>query len=196
MTVFWGVAPSNLLEIDGHFRETYCLRSPWWWRQTLLKRRSFSTRLHGRTSQNTVIFILAAVRTWKIRLSFVLFTKYDLSYQIKEDRIGGARIYICRWQMYSRLKLKILKGTDHLQDIDSRCRWYDNTKCTLWKQSVKMLNGYIELRTWASGGLLWAWQWTFGCHKLRGIPWTAERPFSKTDATPRSYSVSQYYCLR
>jgi hypothetical protein len=34
--------------------------------ETPLKRRSISTRLHGATSQKTVIFILAAVRTWNL----------------------------------------------------------------------------------------------------------------------------------
>jgi hypothetical protein len=39
--------------------------SPWWWRQyAFLKRRPLSTGLHGTTTQQTAVFILAAVRTW------------------------------------------------------------------------------------------------------------------------------------
>jgi hypothetical protein len=41
--------------------------SPWWWRQYApLKCRSTSTWLHGSTSQKTLNFILAAMRTWNL----------------------------------------------------------------------------------------------------------------------------------
>jgi hypothetical protein len=69
-TVFWNVAPCSLVEIYRRFRGDYWVHrhpSPWWWRQqALLKRRSISTRLHGATSQKTVIFMLASLRTWNL----------------------------------------------------------------------------------------------------------------------------------
>jgi hypothetical protein len=47
--------------------------SPWWRRQQApLKRQLNSTRLHGATTQKTVIFIHAAVRTWNLALKIEL----------------------------------------------------------------------------------------------------------------------------
>jgi hypothetical protein len=41
--------------------------TPWWWRQYApLKRGSTSTWLHSNTSQKTLNFILAAMRTWNL----------------------------------------------------------------------------------------------------------------------------------
>jgi hypothetical protein len=48
---------------------------PWWWsQQAPLKRRLTSTRLHGATSQKTVILILAAVRTWNLTKLYMFFS--------------------------------------------------------------------------------------------------------------------------
>jgi hypothetical protein len=40
MAVFWGVAPCNLVEIDRHFRATYCLHH----QGDLTKRIGYSNR--------------------------------------------------------------------------------------------------------------------------------------------------------
>jgi hypothetical protein len=49
---------SYLMEVYRRFRGACCLQ------QAPVKSRPISTRLHGATSQKTVIIILAAVRTW------------------------------------------------------------------------------------------------------------------------------------
>jgi hypothetical protein len=59
---------------------------PWWCRQYApLKRRPTSTWLHGATSQNTLNFILVAVKTWNLShrycfsaFSLSWFSKYQL----------------------------------------------------------------------------------------------------------------------
>jgi hypothetical protein len=59
-SVFCDIAPCSQVEVDRRFRGAYCLHhsSPcWWWKYTLLKRRSTSTWLHGATSQKTLNFI-------------------------------------------------------------------------------------------------------------------------------------------
>jgi hypothetical protein len=71
--VCWDIAPCSHVEVYRRFRGAYCLHyqgdsSPWWWRQyASLKRRSTSTwytALHS--SQKTLNFILAAVRTYNL----------------------------------------------------------------------------------------------------------------------------------
>jgi hypothetical protein len=55
--------------------------SPWWWRQYApLKRRSTSTWLHSATSQKTVNFILATVRTWNLTFITVFTAAHITSY--------------------------------------------------------------------------------------------------------------------
>lgn len=59
----WVVAKWNV-EIDRRFRR----RSPGWWSSLApLKCQSISIRPHVATSQTTVIFVLAAVRTWNLK---------------------------------------------------------------------------------------------------------------------------------
>jgi hypothetical protein len=62
MAVFCDIAPCNLVETDRRFRGAYCLHHP------------FETsvgycKIHGAISQKTDIFILAAVRVKKEKLS-------------------------------------------------------------------------------------------------------------------------------
>jgi hypothetical protein len=57
ITIFWDVAPCSLVEIERRFRGAF------------LKRPSVFTRLHGTTSQKTVIFIPDAHRLAKIWLA-------------------------------------------------------------------------------------------------------------------------------
>jgi hypothetical protein len=53
------------IHLHARRRENLIRDSPWrWMQQVSLKRRLISTRLHGATFQNTVAFILVAVRTW------------------------------------------------------------------------------------------------------------------------------------
>jgi hypothetical protein len=52
MAVFWDVASCSLVEIGRRFKGAYCLP---------LNRQTISTRLHGATSQKTVIFNCTAV---------------------------------------------------------------------------------------------------------------------------------------
>jgi hypothetical protein len=70
LTAFWDIAPYSL-RVYWHFRGVYCLRhqgglSPWWRQYVPLKRLSAPTRQHGAISQKAVMFILTAVRTWKL----------------------------------------------------------------------------------------------------------------------------------
>jgi hypothetical protein len=58
MTVFWDAAPCSLVKIDRRFGGAYCFHR--------LGDPSISTWLHSVTSQKTVMFILAAVRTWNL----------------------------------------------------------------------------------------------------------------------------------
>jgi hypothetical protein len=63
MIAFWDIASGTLVEVDGRFREAYCLHHPGDTSQyATLKRRSTSRKLHCDISQKP-IFILAAVRT-------------------------------------------------------------------------------------------------------------------------------------
>jgi hypothetical protein len=62
MTSFWDIALCSLIEADQRFRGAYCLHHqgdsfPWWWRQ-----------IHGAISQKAVIFMLAIMRTWNLRI--------------------------------------------------------------------------------------------------------------------------------
>jgi hypothetical protein len=72
-----------------------CLLSPsslpWWWRKyEPLKRWSFSTRLYSATSQKTVIFILAAKRTWNFTyLKCVTILGHQLTAQLRIEPSGG-----------------------------------------------------------------------------------------------------------
>jgi hypothetical protein len=71
----WSLEPSGCSAVQSRWKgPTFqgCVLPPstrrwinWWWRQYApLKRRSTSTWLHEPTSQMTLNFILAAVRTW------------------------------------------------------------------------------------------------------------------------------------
>jgi hypothetical protein len=106
MTVFWGVAACSLLQIDRRFRDAYCLHYQGDnGSKTLLKRRSISKRtvaycLHHQgpddavrtsetsvnicltTRQKTLIFLLAAARTWNLSLSpvFTIMPLYEEAY--------------------------------------------------------------------------------------------------------------------
>jgi hypothetical protein len=85
---FWDVAPCSHVEVDRSFRGAYCLhyQGDWWWRPYApLKRRSASTWLHGATSQKTLNFTLAAVRTWTLTYILTLSFHQRLSL-LREDR--------------------------------------------------------------------------------------------------------------
>jgi hypothetical protein len=76
--VFWDVAPCSHVEVDRRLRGAYCLHHQGDHRPGdrgsthLWKRRSTSTWLQGATSQKTLYFILAAVRTWNLTGPFPL----------------------------------------------------------------------------------------------------------------------------
>jgi hypothetical protein len=69
MWFFWYVAPCSLARVDRRFGRAYCVHYQsnawwWWWTQyARVKRRYTPARLHGAISQNTLLFILDAVRT-------------------------------------------------------------------------------------------------------------------------------------
>jgi hypothetical protein len=77
--VFWDVAPCSHVEIDQHFRDVHYLhhqgdhRSDDGRQYVPLKHQSTSMWLHGSTSQKTLNFILAAMRTWNLTTKFLLF---------------------------------------------------------------------------------------------------------------------------
>jgi hypothetical protein len=57
LIAFWDKAPCSLAEVRRRFRDAYCFHhqgvlppSPWWWRNSTLKRRFTWTRLHSATS--------------------------------------------------------------------------------------------------------------------------------------------------
>jgi hypothetical protein len=93
MTVFWGVAPCSLIEHEGRFRVAS------------LKRQS-STRLHGATSQKTVIFMLAAVRTWNptypLSLYFMCRQSTTTVVHSKSTRSSGWISALCSLFLFSR----------------------------------------------------------------------------------------------
>jgi hypothetical protein len=71
MTIFWDVAPCSQVEVYRRFKGACCLHHEGFLimeagsiSETLVT----STRPHGTTTQKTVIFILAAVRTWDLTL--------------------------------------------------------------------------------------------------------------------------------
>jgi hypothetical protein len=73
--VYWDVAPCSHVEGDRSFRSAYCLHHQGDPSVALmmeavrtLKRRFTSAWLYGATSQKTLNFILAAVRTWNLTL--------------------------------------------------------------------------------------------------------------------------------
>jgi hypothetical protein len=75
ITALWATVSCIFFEVGRRFIGAHCLHhqgdehhsSPWWWWQYApLKRLSTSTLLHGATSQKTLNFILAAVRTWNL----------------------------------------------------------------------------------------------------------------------------------
>jgi hypothetical protein len=65
MTVLWVVTPGSLVKVHQRFRGPFCLHHQG--DQALMmeaaKTSEMSTRLHGVTTQKTVIFVLTAVRT-------------------------------------------------------------------------------------------------------------------------------------
>jgi hypothetical protein len=52
MTVFWDVAKCSVVETGGRFRHVLMMEI-----ETLMKRRSISTKLCGSTVQKTIVFI-------------------------------------------------------------------------------------------------------------------------------------------
>jgi hypothetical protein len=72
--VFSDVAPCSHVEVDRRFRGASCLQhsSDNVRQYASLKLRFTSTWLHGATSQKTLNFILAAVRTWNLTLRLVV----------------------------------------------------------------------------------------------------------------------------
>jgi hypothetical protein len=67
MWLFWDVAPCSLVEFYQCFKGVCCLH------QT-------STRLHGTTSQKTIIFILASMRTWNLINCIFIYVTYPCHY--------------------------------------------------------------------------------------------------------------------
>jgi len=53
--------------------------------------------------------------------------------------------------------------------------WENNIRMDVREMGGRVQNGFIWLRTGASGGLLWTRWWTFGFRKRRGISWPTER---------------------
>jgi hypothetical protein len=62
MSDLWNVASCSLVEIDWRFRSAHCFQHQGDDSSSV----SVSTTVHGATFQKTVIFILAAVRTWNL----------------------------------------------------------------------------------------------------------------------------------
>jgi hypothetical protein len=80
ITVVLDVAPCSLVEIDRRFRGVYCLHH----------QGAISTRLHGATSQKTVIFIPVSVRT----LNFIGIISLDtINHSVFVMEIEG--FYLC-----------------------------------------------------------------------------------------------------
>jgi hypothetical protein len=72
MSVFWDVAPFNLVESDIRFRGAFCLDLQYD-KSSPLKRRSGTAELHGTTSQKADIFIV-----FYVPCSRVIFNLYFL----------------------------------------------------------------------------------------------------------------------
>jgi hypothetical protein len=68
MAVFWDVTPCRLVDIDRHFRGTYCHNHQG---VTLIAVKRRSSRPHGATSQKTAISIVVAVRTSNLTYLYV-----------------------------------------------------------------------------------------------------------------------------
>jgi hypothetical protein len=84
MTAFWDVATYSLVEVDQHFRGTYCLCHQSDETVRTSKTSDYFTRLYGAASHKPV-FIFAAARTWNL-------TAYLLSYLLR-----GATVLVELW---------------------------------------------------------------------------------------------------
>jgi hypothetical protein len=116
MTVFWDVAPCSLVEVYRRFTSAYCLhhKSLIVLMMEAISISETSTRLHCATSQKIVIFLLAAVRTWKLThyyycsvRAFSCFTLansflfYTLLHKVKIPCVccGLTNLWLMFWQV-------------------------------------------------------------------------------------------------
>jgi hypothetical protein len=73
--------------------------SAWWWRKnTPLKRRSASMRVHGAVSKKAVIAKLPTVRTWNVIYVFPSDWGIKFHTHIKQQPIAEDLSFVLRWQ--------------------------------------------------------------------------------------------------
>jgi hypothetical protein len=112
----WAPEPvwTQRLEEKSLSRRAYS--SPWWWRQYApLKRRSTSMWLYGATSQKTLNFILAAVRTWSLTKQGLFATntrsKYRQLQVFMSQSIGVLFVYVLYIILHNRNTWKVNNGS-------------------------------------------------------------------------------------
>jgi hypothetical protein len=111
---FWDIASCSLGREDQCFKGAYCLHhqrdqtdiseictasiirisSPWWWRQYAPLKHQSTPTLHAAIYQKALIFTLAAVRTWNLKMYVCLSFTVKISF---DNAVYKITTYRKRW---------------------------------------------------------------------------------------------------